>query len=143
MADQSLPIAQSLRFRVKLDGAGDLGDWSKCDGLAVEYEVVEYKEGGENGYIHRIPGRAKYQTIKLTRPLNKDSKKVTTWIASMKVAVKRETAEISALDSEGKPIATWNLDGVYPVKWSGPSLDVSSNQVATESLELSHNGFLP
>lgn len=142
MADQSKPIAQSLRFRVKLDGAGDLGDWSKCDGLSVEYEVFEYKEGGENAYIHRIPGRAKYQNIKLTRPLNKDSKKVTDWIASMKVTVKRETAAISALDTEGNPIATWNLDGVYPVKWSGPTLDVSQNQVATESLELSHNGFL-
>ena len=58
------------------------------------------------------------------------------------MAVERQTAEISALDSEGKAIATWNLDGVYPVKWNGPSLDVGNNQVATESLELAHNGFL-
>ena len=106
------PTGQSLRFRVKLDGGADLGNWSKCDGLAVEYEIVEYKEGGENAYIHRIPGRAKYQNIKLTRPLNQDTKKVTAWIASLRVAVERQTAEISALDSEGKAIATWNLDGV-------------------------------
>ncbi|TMD62973.1 MAG: phage tail protein [Chloroflexi bacterium] len=131
------PTGQSLRFRVKLDGGADLGNWSKCDGLAVEYEIVEYKEGGENAYIHRIPGRAKYQNIKLTRPLNQDTKKVTAWIASLRVAVERQTAEISALDSEGKAIATWN-----PVKWNGPSLDVGNNQVATESLELAHNGFL-
>jgi len=134
--------AQSLRFRVKLDGGADLGNWSKCDGLAVEYEVVEYKEGGENGYVHRIPGRAKYQNIKLTRPLNQDTKKVTAWIASLRAAVQRQTAQISALDTEGKEIASWNLDGVYPVKWNGPSLDVGNNQVATESLELAHNGFL-
>jgi phage tail-like protein len=134
--------AQSLRFRVKLDGGADLGNWSKCDGLAVEYDVVEYKEGGENAFIHRIPGRAKYQNIKLTRPLNQDTKKVTAWIASLRVSVERQTAQISALDSEGKVIASWNLDGVYPVKWNGPSLDVGNNQVATESLELAHNGFL-
>jgi phage tail-like protein len=136
------PTAQSLRFRVKLDGGADLGNWSKCDGLAVEYDVVEYKEGGENAFVHRIPGRAKYQNIKLTRPLNQDTKKVTAWIASLRVAVERQTAQISALDSEGKVIASWNLDGVYPVKWNGPSLDVGNNQVATESLELAHNGFL-
>jgi phage tail-like protein len=136
------PTAQSLRFRVKLDGGADLGNWSKCDGLAVEYDIVEYKEGGENAFIHRIPGRAKYQNIKLTRPLNQDTKKVTAWIASLRVAVERQTAQISALDSEGKVIASWNLDGVYPVKWNGPSLDVGNNQVATESLELAHNGFL-
>lgn len=136
------PTAQSLRFRVKLDGGADLGNWSKCDGLAIEYEVVEYKEGGENGYVHRIPGRAKFQNIKLTRPLNQDTKKVTAWIASLRAAVQRQTAQISALDTEGKEIASWNLDGVYPVKWNGPSLDVGNNQVATESLELAHNGFL-
>ena len=79
MADH--PHAQSLRFRVKIDGDGDLGNWSKCDGLSVEYDVFEYKEGGENAYIHRIPGRAKYQNVKLTRPVNKDSKKVADWMA--------------------------------------------------------------
>src|SRR6202040_1814803 len=140
MAD--VPTAQSLRFRVKIDGDGDLGNWSKCDGLSVEYDVFEYKEGGENAFVHRIPGRAKYQNIKLTRPLNKDSKKVTDWIASLKLEVKGQTAEISALDSEGKPITTWSLEGVYPVKGNGPPMDVGNNQAATETLELAHNGFL-
>jgi phage tail-like protein len=39
-------------------------------------------------------------------------------------------------------VATWSLAGVYPVRWTGPSLDVGSNQWATETLELSHNGFV-
>src|SRR5437764_78401 len=91
MADEHKPTAQSLRFRVKLDGGADLGNWSKCDGLAVEYDVFEYKEGGENAYVHRIPGRAKYQNIKLTRPINKDSKKVTDWIARLQLEVRRQT----------------------------------------------------
>jgi phage tail-like protein len=140
MADT--PHAQSLRFRVKIDGHGDLGNWSKCDGLAVEYDVFEYKEGGENAFVHRIPGRAKYQNIKLTRPVNKDSSKVASWMAKLKIEVKRQTAEISALDTEGHPIATWNLEGVFPVKWNGPSLDIGANSVAMETLELAHNGFL-
>src|SRR3984893_308700 len=140
MAD--VPTAQSLRIRVKIHGDGLPANQSKCDGLSVEYDVFEYKEGGENAFVHRIPGRAKYQNIKLTRPINQDTKKVASWIAKIKIEVKRQTAEISALDSEGKPIATWNLEGVFPVKWSGPSLDIGANQVATETLELAHNGFL-
>jgi phage tail-like protein len=131
-----------MRFRVKVDGSMDLGDWSKCDGLSVEYEVFEYKEGGENSFVHRIPGRAKYQNIKLTRPLNKDSKKVADWMSQLKLEVRRQTAEIAALDTEGKPIVAWSLEGVYPVKWNGPSMDIGNNQVATETLELAHNGFL-
>ena len=63
-------------------------------------------------------------------------------MAKLKLEVKRQTAEISALDSEGKPIATWNLEGVFPVRWNGPSLDIGANQAATETLELAHNGFL-
>jgi len=136
------PYAQALRFRVTIDGEQDLGDWAKCDGLSVEYDIKPYEEGGENGYVHRIPGRAKYQNIKLSRAINKESSKVAIWLTSVQAMVKRQTAEISALDSTGETIATWNLQGVYPAKWTGPSFDASSSQAATETLELVHNGFL-
>jgi phage tail-like protein len=36
---------------------------------------------------------------------------------------------------------TWRLQGVFPVKWSGPTLDTGQNQVALEVLELLHNGL--
>ena len=31
---------------------------------------------------------------------------------------------------------------VFPVRWSGPNLDIDTAKVATETLELAHNGFL-
>jgi hypothetical protein len=31
---------------------------------------------------------------------------------------------------------------VVPVKWSGPSLDVNGNQIATETLELAYEEML-
>jgi phage tail-like protein len=133
---------QSVHFRVRIDGEQDLGAWSKCDGLSVEYEVKEYMEGGENAFVHKIPGRAKYQNIKLTRVVNKESVKVAVWLTSLQAMVKRQTAEIAALDGKGETIATWTLKGVYPAKWTGPSFDAGSNQIATETLELVHNGFL-
>jgi phage tail-like protein len=137
-----LQPGQSLRFRVRIDGEHDLGSWSKCDGLSVEYEVKEYMEGGENTYVHRIPGRVKYPNIKLTRLINKDSSKVATWVAGLRDKVERRTAEIAALDPKGETIVSWNLDGVYPVRWTGPSFDIGSSSAATETLELAHNGFL-
>ena len=137
-----LHTAQSVRFRVKIDGGNDLGEWAKCDGHSVEYDVSENNEGRKNSFTHRIPRRVKYQTIKLTRPINTDSKQVADWIAGLKRQVRRQTGEISALDPEGQAIVTWDLEGIYPVRWSGPSLDIGNNQVATETLELAHNGFL-
>ena len=139
MADEH--HGQGLRFRVRIDGE-DLGAWSKCDGLSVEYEVKEYQEGGENSFVHKIPGRAKYQNIKLTRVIGAESKKVAVWLTSLQATVRRQTAEIAALDSKGGTITSWKLQGVYPAKWTGPSFDVGSPQPATETLELAHNGFL-
>lgn len=130
-----------LRFLVNIDGRS-FGNWQKCDGLAVEYDVHEYKEGGENGFVHRLPGRVNYPNVKLTRPIDSDSASVSAWVASLQIRMVPSTAQISVLDPAGVSVASWTLTGVYPVRWSGPSLDVSSSQWATETLELSHNGFL-
>ncbi len=137
MADPGL----GLRFQVKIDGRS-FGNWQKCDGLAVEYDVHEYKEGGENGYVHRLPGRVNYPNVKLTRPIDTGSASVSAWVASLQIRMVPSTAQISVLDPMGVSVASWTLTGVYPVRWSGPSLDVSSSQWATETLELSHNGFM-
>ena len=138
MADPGL----GLRFRVTIDGQTSLGNWTKCEGLEVEYDIHEYEEGGQNGYVHRIPGRAKYQNIRLARPVDPSSIQVATWLASIQAVVKRQTAQIQVMDGAGSVVAMWNLMGVFPAKWTGPNLDVTSNEVATETLELVHNGFL-
>lgn len=134
--------ALALRFRVSVDSKGSLGTWTKCEGLTVEYEIQEYQEGGQNDYVHRLPGRIKYQNLKLTRPLDKSSADVASWVAGQRHKMERSNAEIAVLDPSGEAVAKWNLAGVYPVRWTGPTLDAGGNQVATEVLELAHNGFL-
>jgi phage tail-like protein len=133
--------ALALRFKVVIDGFGTLGDWTKCDGISLEYDVFEYREGGQNGFVHRLPGRAKYQNIKLTRPIDRYSALVALWVGTTLGSFRRQTAEITVLDVAGDTVASWSLSGVYPAKWSGPSLDVGGNQVASETLELAHHGL--
>ena len=132
--------ALGLRFAVTIDGLS-LGDWTKCDGLSIEYDVTEYREGGENGFIHRLAGRAKYTNVKLTRPIDADSAMVASWVASVAAKLVRQTAQIKVMDASGTTVVAWNLIGVYPVKWTGPSLDVGGNQAAFEQLELAHHGL--
>lgn len=135
-------LGLSLRFRVTIDHAVSLGEWAKCEGLTVEYDILEYKEGGNNGFVHRLPGRRKYQNIKLSRPIDETNTAVLAWLASVQERVVPSTAQVSVLDTNGDTVATWNLVGVYPARWTGPTLDVGSNSAATETLELIHNGFL-
>ena len=133
--------ALSPRFTVSIDGI-NLGMWTKCEGLAVEYEVFEYQEGGFNDYVHRLPGRRKYPNVKLTRPLDQDSPTIVQWVSQMVTKVERKHAEITVLDANRAVVCRWNLTDVCPVKWTGPTLDATGNQIANETLELSHNGFL-
>jgi phage tail-like protein len=131
----------TLRFKVTLDDHTDLGAWSKCEGLTFEYDVQEVKEGGNNEYVHRLPGRVKLQNLKLTRPLDKDTQKVADWLASVAREPRRSTAQIEIVDEGGETVATWRLQGIYPFRWSGPTLDTGANSIALEVLELVHNGF--
>ena len=136
--------AIGLRFEVIVDGV-DIGSFTGCDGLGDEYEVLEYQEGGENTYVHRIPGRLKYTPVKLTRPLDSRSGAaaggLATWFSQLKTSVKRKTASITALDARGKKIAQWHLVDVYPSRWTGPTLAADANSVPKETLELAHHGF--
>jgi len=142
MADPTADSAVSVFFKVTIDGE-DIGTFASCDGLAFEVAVEQREEGGENTYVHQFPGRVKFQNLKLTRPVGKESKKLADWFARMQGQVKRSTCEVFALSSDGKDtIVSWKFKGVIPVKWQGPQFTLESAKVATETLELAHHGFL-
>ncbi len=132
---------QQNRFKVIVDSL-PLGNFSKCEGLKASYEIKSYEEGGQNGYVHQLPGRIKYENITLTRPIDAQSKGVAAWFASFRVAVRRANAQITVMDAGDNDIMNWTLSGVIPVSWSAGAVDVASNSVVTETLVLSHEGFL-
>jgi phage tail-like protein len=132
--------ALSVCFAVKIDD-NDLGTFNSCEGLGCEVVIEQREEGGNNGFVWQLPTRLKYTNVKFSRPLGADTAKVARWFASMTAGVKRRTATIQAMSGDGKVVATWELDGVVPVRWSGPSLNLDSPKVATETVEIAHHGF--
>lgn len=135
-------VAVSLFFLVTIDYSTPLGVFSSCEGLGIEVVVEQREEGGNNGFVHQLPGRMKYSNVKLTRPIDKDTVKVAEWFAKMNGVVKRQTAKIEVQSPDGRQVAHWTLDGVIPVKWSGPQMNVETAKVAMETLEIAHHGFL-
>ena len=132
--------ALSVCFAVKIDD-NDLGTFNSCEGLGCEVVIEQREEGGNNAFIWQLPSRLKYTNVKFSRPLGKDTAKVAKWFASMTSGVKRRTATIQVMSGDGTVVATWELDGVVPVRWSGPSLNLDSPKVATETVEIAHHGF--
>ena len=141
MAERKDP-AVGVAFAVKIDD-NELGAFNSCDGLGCELVIEQREEGGNNGFVWQLPTRVKYGNVKLSRPVGRDSAKLTAWLASFATGVKRQTATISAMTNDGEVVASWSLDGAIPVRWSGPQLSLDSPKVATETLELAHHGFLP
>jgi phage tail-like protein len=136
--------AVGVFFRLKIDGVGgsyDLGTFISCEGLSLEVQTEDREEGGNNGFVWKLPVRVKYSNVKFTRPIGPGSAEVSKWFADMATGVKRTTAEITALTWDRKAVASWKLDGVVPVKWQGPSFSAESPKVATETLEIAHHGF--
>jgi phage tail-like protein len=128
-------------FRVEIDGRR-LGLWNSFEGLGWETSIETREEGGNNFFVHQLPGRLKYTNIKFSRPLGRDSSLVADWLASMASGVKRTTGHITAMGPDNTEIVTWVLNGVVPVRWTGPSFNVETLKVATETLELAYHGFL-
>jgi phage tail-like protein len=131
-----------VAFAVELD-KGSIGTFTTCEGLGLEVVLEQREEGGNNSMVWQLPTRIKYNNIKLTRPVGPDSKALTQWIISALSGVKPATAVITAINVEGGEVAKWSLDGVVPVRWTGPSLNLDSAKVFTETLEIAHHGFLP
>src|SRR5690349_13593629 len=138
MADE---YSVGVAFAVELDKAS-IGTFTSCEGLGLEVVLEQREEGGNNMMVWQLPTRMKYSNIKLTRPVGPDSHKLTTWITKALHSVEPITALISAKTVDGTTVAQWSLNGVVPVRWTGPSLNLDSPKVFTETLEIAHHGFL-
>jgi phage tail-like protein len=134
--------AVTVCFCVSIDD-DDLGTFNSCEGLGIEVVLESREEGGNNTMIWQLPSRLKYSNIKLSRPLSAQTAKVAQWFASMVNGVEPKTATIAAMTADGTVVAQWGLLGVIPVRWSGPTLNLDSPKVATETVEIAHHGILP
>jgi phage tail-like protein len=134
--------AVSVCFQVSIDQE-ELGVFNSCEGLGAEIVIEQREEGGNNGMVWQLPTRMKFSNVKLSRPICEDSKQLTTWFASMINGVTPTTMVISAMTMDDRVVASWSLEGVIPVRWTGPSLNFDAPKVATETLEVAHHGILP
>ncbi len=143
MSEVTSDPAVSVFFEVSLDNTAlHLGAFTACEGLGCEVTIEEREEGGNNAFVHQLPGRIKYSNVTLTRAVNQDTKNIAAWFASLHKGLAQTNATIVAKTADGTPVWRWNLERVVPVRWQGPSLNADSPTVATETLEIAHHGFL-
>ncbi len=128
------------RFYVFIDGIPH-AIFTELSGLQIETEVMDYAEGGNNRFIHRLPGRTKVSNITLKRGMTR-SNELLKWYLDIAYGKKIERRHMSIVmyDTEGKELLRWNFVNAYPVKWVGPQFNASAKAAAIETLELAHAG---
>jgi phage tail-like protein len=136
-----LSPALSVFFSVSLDVI-DLGMWSKMSGLGLQIESKSRPDSAMSFLEHHLPGHITYNHITLERPLSTDSQLILEWISTYHMLPIPTAGQIICLDQTGTPIIMWEMIGVSPVSWKGPTLDAHGLSVVTEQLTLAHMGFL-
>ncbi|MFF2625361.1 phage tail protein [Kitasatospora griseola] len=139
MVDQ--PFAVSSLFSLSI-GTYAMGSFTRCDGLGCFMEMEERVEGGTNGRVWQLPTRLRYPPVVLSRPLTRQTVLIWAWLQQQANIPVRLPGQLVALGPDRRPIVRWLLDGVVPVRWTAPSFDADQSQVARETLEIAHNGFL-
>ncbi|MDH4146855.1 MAG: phage tail protein [Acidimicrobiia bacterium] len=135
-------------FLVEVDGL-EIGRFTEVSGLSVEVGVDTYEEGGENGYVHKFPGRMEWPNLTLKRGVTR-SDALLSWLASVSGdgfsgagnKLKRSTAAVTLVSQTGTRLRAWELEGAFPVRWKGPEFALSASDMAYEELEIAHHGFV-
>ncbi len=109
-----------------------------CSGLKLGFDVLEYQEGGNNDFVHRLPGGLHYPNLVLSRGLTREDVLLKWFYATHTKAERKEiTLTLSTADAE----RTWTFADAFPVEWTGPQIDSSGADIATETLEIAHGGL--
>ena len=131
----------NFNFLVEIDGITQAG-FQECSGLDSTTEPVEYREGGENTTVRKLPGKTTFSDLSLKWGLT-DSTELWEWrkqVTQGKVARKNGSIVIYDL-ANSEEVARWNFVNGWPTKWEGPSFDAKANDIAVETLTIAHEGI--
>jgi phage tail-like protein len=136
------------RFYVEVGATKGTSDFqavfSEVSGLQVEMQTTDFEEGGENNFVHKLPGRMKVSNVTLKRGLVR-SNEFLRWLmnAALVKPMDRRNVSIVLFDQAGHTVMRWNFLRAFPVKWVGPQFTADSTTIAIESVELAHEGLAP
>ena len=119
--------------------------FQEASGLEARIETEAVPEGGENRYVHQLPGRTKSPNLVLRRGYVTRPSFLSEWAeqtvgANLSGRILTQTLVVMLLGSERLPLVAWRLDRAYPVRWTTGPFDSQKNEVLTEVLEFCYSG---
>jgi phage tail-like protein len=147
MADDPKKNYPIPKFHFVLDWGGTRIGFTEVTGLDFETQVIEYRAGDAPLY-HKTkqPGLTKYTDITLKRgtfvgDFEFFQQWQNTFMFQEGKATYRRTVTIKLLDEEHKAAITWTVHNAWPSKIQSTDLKADGNEVAIETMVLSHEGL--
>ena len=108
VASTTAAVHHSALFKVEFQGLEvKEGYFASVTGFSSQTDALEYPEGGQNTFVHRLPTRVKQGNITLKRGVVPDSA-LLDWYQKSTVQVEPVTLVITLLNTNMKPVRVWN-----------------------------------
>jgi phage tail-like protein len=138
------PLA-SYTFMLEIDGLVQ-ATFREGSGFESSVDVIESREVGKGGMqvIKKLAGAAKWANITLKRGTTNDLE-LWNWhkmVLDGDLSSARKNGSIVVYDAKRTEVARFNFVNGWPVKWKGPDLNATNNQVAVEEIEIAHEGLV-
>jgi phage tail-like protein len=127
-------------FVVRVPDIDTIGLFTSCSGLEIKIDVLEYPEGGNNEFVHQLPGQVSYPNLILERGLtNEDA--VLQWFNATRTQAQLKEVTVTFQTHMQQPIRTFTFADAFPVRWTGSPAQAGSATIAFETLEIAHSGL--
>lgn len=131
------------RYRFEVDGV-EIGVFGEVTSVRADVGIdeicaAEEPASGRTSWPHLVLRHGVTETDALFDWLSKSSGNA---LAGDEVP-KLPTASVRALDARGTTLRTWEITGVFPIRWKRPDFQVGERRPPEEELELAHHGALP
>lgn len=130
----------AFNFQVDIDGITVAG-FSECSGLTTETDHVEYRTGADDITVRKLPGLRKYTNLLFKRGITTATELWQWRLSVINGQVDRRSGSITLLDENRQPAVVWNFTAGWPSKLEGPTFNAKNNEVAIETLEITHEGL--
>ena len=128
-------------FELKLTArSAPIAYFTEVSGLAAEIETMTYNEGGRNNMVHKLPTRMKHPNLVLKRGVT-TVKDLQEWALDSFMGPERKEITLTMYNQELETLRTWSFKNAFPVKWTGPNFNAAQSAVATEVIEIAHDGI--
>jgi phage tail-like protein len=120
-----------------------VGIFRGLTGLEVSFEVLEYAEGGNNDFVHHLPGRVHYPNLTLSWGMTVDPL-LQQWFFQTQVQAELQDIVVTLHSQRGdvtNSARRFVFADAFPVRWSGPAPATDSPDGWSETLEIAHSGL--